>query len=322
MVDKGPIFLAGVDRSGIGFLGELLEAHPNIAMSRRTNFWSYYLNRFGDLSHPQNFERCLAEMMRNSRIQRLQPQPDRLRREFSQGEPTYARLFALLQVHNMERLGKSRWGDKSLGAEGYADIVMTAYPKAKMIHIIRDPRDRYASQFSHRGVGKGQLGAGVALWLWSVRLAERNKRKYGERYQIIQYETLVCEPESLLHDLCDFIGETYSPDVLMLNRDNDDSSEPNLAGGSRAIWTTSIGRFRTDLSEREVAFLQLCSHREMVRYGYQLDSISFSGPAKLFFYLIDCPINLARLFLWQPWAGVKEMLGKTPSARRLVHNSL
>ena len=79
----------------------------------------------------------------------------------------------------MQRLGKLRWGDKSLGAERYADTILAAYPQAKMIHIIRDPRDRYASQFNHRGVGKGQLGAGTALWLWSVRLAERNQRQHG-----------------------------------------------------------------------------------------------------------------------------------------------
>lgn len=326
MVDKvlPPIFLAGVDRSGIGFLGELLEAHPNIAMSRRTNFWSFYLNRFGDLSQPENFERCLVEMMRNSRIQRLQPQPDRLRREFPQGEPTYTRLFALLEEHNMERLGKSRWGDKSLGAEGYADVIMAAYPGAKMIHIIRDPRDRYASQFHHRGVGKGQLGAGAALWLWSVRLAERNQRKYRDRYKIIQYEALVREPEPLLRAICDFIGEVYSPDMLMIHNHSNAVSGSNLTASStlRPIWTTSIGRFRTDLSQREIAFLQLATYRQMMRYGYQSQSIAFSWSAKLFFYLLDCPINFSRMFLWRPWTNVKEMLGRTPSARRLVHPAL
>ena len=215
-MEQGPIFLAGVDRTGIGFLGELLEAHPRIAMTRRTNFWSYYYNRFGDLSDPDNFERCLTEIQRNSRMQRLQPQPDRLRQEFRQGEQTYARLFALLCEHNMERLGKVRWGDKSLGSERYADTILTAYPTAKMIHIIRDPRDRYASQFSHRGVGRGKLGAGVALWLTSVRLAERNQRQYKERYKIVLYETLAHKPEEVLLDVCDFVGEVYSPEMLMM----------------------------------------------------------------------------------------------------------
>ena len=322
MVEKSPLFLAGVDRTGIGFLGELLEAHPHIAITRRTNFWSYYYNRFGDLSRPENFESCLVEMMRNTRMQRLQPQPEHLRRDFPQGEPTYARLFALMQEHNRQRLGKSRWGDKSLGSERYADIILTAYPEAKMIHIIRDPRDRYASQFNHRGVGKGELGSGVALWLWSVRLAERNKRRYRGRYKIIQYETLVREPESLLHELCDFIGEAYSPNMLMINN-NIGMSEPDLTtvGSSRPIWTTSIGRFQTDLSKEEIAFIQMCTHRKMLRYGYRPHPVSLPGAAKLAFYSIYCPVNLTRMFLWQPWASIKEVLGKTPSARHLVHSS-
>ena len=320
MVEKGPIFLAGIDRSGIGFLGELLEEHPNIAMTRRTNFWAYYLNRFGDLSQPQNLENCLTEIMRNSRMRRLQPQIERLHREFPQGEQSYARLFALLSEHNMERLGKSRWGDKSLDSERYADLIMAAYPQAKMIHIIRDPRDRYASQFNHRGVGKGELGAGVALWLWSVRLAERNRRKYGERYKIVQYETLVHEPEVLLRTLCDYLGEEYSADMLKISSDHS-GILGSTNGSPRPIWTTSIGRFRTDLSKQEIAFIQMCTYRKMERYSYQLQPISLSGISKLSFYLIDCPINLCRMLLWQPWAGIKEMLGRTPSNRRLIEGS-
>ena len=318
-MEQGPIFLAGVDRTGIGFLGELLEFHPRIAMTRRTNFWSYYNDRFGDLSDPENFERCLTEIQRNSRMQRLQPQPDRLRQEFSQGEQSYPRLFALLCEHNMERLGKVRWGDKSLGSERYADTILTAYPTAKMIHIIRDPRDRYASQFSHRGVGRGKLGAGVALWRTSVRLAERNQRQYGERYKIVQYETLVHKPEVVLRDICDFIGETYSPEMLMMENGTDTTSESDnvLVRSPRPIWTTSIGRFRTILSKKDIAFIQACTSRQMARYGYALEPLSLTGSARLRFNLIDFPLNYGRMMLREPWARLKNLKGRKPSARRL-----
>lgn len=323
MRSKGPIFLAGVDRSGIGFLGELLESHPNIAISRRTNFWSFYYKRFGDLSQLNNLDICLNQMMRNSRIQRLKPQPDRLRRDFLQDEPSYPRLFALLEEQYMERLGKSRWGDKSLGSERYADIIMNAYPQAKMVHVIRDPRDRYASQYNHRGVGKGELGAGIALWLWSVRVAERNFQKYKGRYKIVQYEALVRDPETQLRMLCDFLDETYSPIMLSFHNGDDNVFEPDISTKllAREIWTTSIGRFQTDLTTEEIAFIQLCTQKLMVRYGYQTSPIPLSRAAKLSFYLFYYPINLSRLLLWYPWSEVKEMLGKTPSARRLLNGS-
>ncbi|MGD8807169.1 MAG: hypothetical protein PVH65_15030, partial [Chloroflexota bacterium] len=103
MTDQGPLFLAGIDRSGIGLLGELLEAHPDIAVTRRINFWSFYHDRYGDLSDVANLDRCLADMMSYTRISRLQPQWQLLRRDFLAGEPTYARLFALLQEQNMRR---------------------------------------------------------------------------------------------------------------------------------------------------------------------------------------------------------------------------
>ena len=59
----------------------------------------------------------------------------------------------------------------------------------------------------------------------------------------------------------------------------------------------------------------------MRQYGYQLEPAVLHGAAKRRFYFIDYPINLARMFLWQPWAEFKERMGRTPSARRLAHSS-
>ena len=147
-------------------LCELLEAHPNIAMTRRTNFWTLYLNQFGDLGRAENFERCLAEMMAFRRMQIFCPDPHRLRREFERGEKSYTRLFELLQIQRAERLGKTRWGDKSLNSERFAGAILAAYPGAKMIHIIRDPRDRCASLISHRGVARTEaVSVGSRHWL-------------------------------------------------------------------------------------------------------------------------------------------------------------
>ena len=320
MTKRDPVFLAGVDRSGIGLLGELLESHPNISVTRRINFWSFYYERYGDLSQPENFERCMTDMMRYTRIQRMQPQLERIRHEFQSGEQSYARLFALLQEHYMQRLGKLRWADKSLGSERYADIILPAYPGAKMVHIIRDPRDRYASQLSHRGVGKGKVGAGTALWLWSTRLAESHIRKYPDRYKVVRYETLVAEPEIFLRDLCDFIGEEYSPEMLMIGELDQGESGLNSAitRKPRYIWSTSNGRFREILSEREVAFLQTFTRGKMSRYDYYPEPLHLSWSSRLLFYLIDCPVNLTRMLFSHPMATIRHKVGKAPSERRLA----
>ena len=94
-----------------------LRAWPALsAMTRRTNFWKFFLNRFGDLNRPENFDRCITAMMQYERLAVLNTDWERLRRDFQQGEPTYAELFALLEGQAWawsaeQRRGRSRgWG--------------------------------------------------------------------------------------------------------------------------------------------------------------------------------------------------------------------
>lgn len=317
--DDGPIFLAGLDRSGIGLLGELLEAHPNIAITRRINFWSFFYKRFGDLSQPANLDRCLDAMLRYTRVAVLEPDRARLRAELLEGETIYARLFTLLQEQNAQRLGKSRWGDKSLKAEQYADVILDAYPTAKMIHVVRDPRDRYASQLTHRGVGRGRIGAGAAMWLWSVRLGERNERRYPDRYRIVQYESLVSDPVEVFSAILEFVGEEYVPGLV---RGADDPAEETQVVDeprmTRIVGTASVGRFRTVLSARDVAFLQAIPRPFVERFGYEDVRVVMSRCDRVRFVVWDAPLNLARMVGWRAGMEIRDRLGRRPSARRMT----
>jgi hypothetical protein len=319
MTELGPLFLAGIDRSGIGLLGELLEAHPDIAVTRRINFWSFYYDRYGDLSDPANLDRCLAAMMSYTRINRLQPNWQQLRRDLQASKPTYARLFTLLQEQNMRRLGKSRWADKSLNAEGDAQTILEAFPSARMIHVMRDPRDRYASQLTHRGRRRGKVGGGTALWLWSAGLAEQNARNFPGRYKIVQYERMVSQPEEFLRDLCSFIDHEYSPQMLTVeSMEKGDSAETVSGRTQRRFWTTSIGRYDDTLSKGDVAFIQLYTADEMARYGYHPAPIRLSPINKAAFYATVLPLNSARLLLARWQSAYRDWAGRNPSDRRTI----
>ena len=104
--------------------------------------WPRYYGRYGDLGRPEQLERCLADMLKSKHIRALEPDPARIRQEFRQGEPTYGRLFALFQEHFAERQGKARWGDQLGFVERYVDPIFAAYPEARLIHMIRDQRER------------------------------------------------------------------------------------------------------------------------------------------------------------------------------------
>ena len=85
-MNHAPIYLAGIERSGTSLMYALLASHPNIAMTRRTNLWTYFNNQYGNLNNAENLQRCLSIMSQYKRLRAIQIDTERVRREFYQGE--------------------------------------------------------------------------------------------------------------------------------------------------------------------------------------------------------------------------------------------
>ena len=300
---RGPIFIGGPDRCGKTSLRHFLVSHPHIAIPAvGSNMWTYFYGQFGDLGSRANFERCLTAMLHYKHVRFLQPDADRIRREFWQGDASYARLFALFQIHHAEREGKPRWGDQTGLIERYADEVFAAYPGSKMLHMVRDPRDRYEASLALWPNGMGRAGGAAARWLYSMRLAHRNLARYPDRYMIVRYESLVCQPEQTLREICVFLGEEYSPGMLTMDgapthRDKLRDSANGHPGAS-PLSPTFIGRFRQFVPRREIAFLQLHAGRLMRAHAYFHEPLNFSWRDWFLFSLVDWPLNLIRMYAW------------------------
>ena len=326
-MDHGSIFIGGPDRCGKTTLRAFLSSHPNIAIPDiGSNYWTFFYQQYGNLGRRENFERCLAAMLRYKHVLFIRPDTDRIRREFWQGEPTYARLFALFHEHYAEREGKPRWGDQSGLIERYADPIFAAYPAAKMIHMVRDPRDRYEASLALWPHGKGRVGGATARWLYSVGLAKRNQQRYPNRYKIVRYETMVSQPEQTLRAVCAFLDEDYTPAMLTMegaaNFRSKISNNSHEVSGSSLLSTKFIGRFRQAIPKPEIAFMQAHAGRDMTAYGYELEPISFSLDQRLSFYCVAWPVNLARLVTWRTVEAIQHnfpaRFGRKPDREKAI----
>jgi hypothetical protein len=321
MSEPNPVFVSGTNRSGTTLMYALLATHPNLSMVRRTDMWRYFYSQFGDLSRSENFERCLKAMLSYKRIVNLKPVPERIRREFRQGEASYGRLFALIHQHNAERDGKTRWGDKSLHNEEYADQIFSEFPQAKLIHIIRDPRDRYASVLKRLNATSRRIGVDTVKWMASARIARRAAHRYPNRVLIVRYETLAQAPEETLRKVCDFIGEPYTPEMLTMSG----APRYHKKGANTAfdqvkpgvISTRSIGRFREVISAWEIAFIQTFARQTMAEFGYELEPTRLSVQERLA-YLAALPPGLARMARWLILDKFSELKGRPLREHRIV----
>jgi hypothetical protein len=318
----GPLFVAGLERSGTSLIFAMLASHSRIAMTRRTNLWTHFYGQYGDLADPANLDRCLAMMMRYKRVLKLEPDADRLRSEFLDGERTYGRLFALLEEHHAQRMGKPRWGDKSLNTEKYTDPIFAAYPNARIIHMMRDPRDRYASSLTRWKSRRGGVGAGTAEWVASSQMARRHSERYPDRYMVLRYEDLVADPEGMLQIVCNLIDETYEPEMLAmqgapsLTEKGFNSSYGPLAHNT--ISTRSIGRYRTVLSPSQIAFIESTAEAQMRRLDYEFDHPRLGALGKLAHLTTRVPLERGRYAAWQIRESFRDRRGRPVPQYRLV----
>ena len=159
----------------------------------------------------------------------------------------------------------------------YAEKLLALYPDARMVHIVRDPRAVLASQKNRWQVRK--LGGRnvpwtevIRLWInyhpWTMsRLWLRASQaavalEDHPRFRIVRFEDLVDDPESLLRDLCDWLGIDFQPDMLAVPQWGSSNIEHNSSqqGVSRAMltqWEQVLNRAEIAVSERQTkAYLE------------------------------------------------------------------
>lgn len=326
-MENGPIFIGGPDRCGKTTMRAFLTSHPNIAIPAvGSNMWTYFYGQYGDLADEANFERCLDDMLRYKHVAFLQPDGDRVRHEFLQGQRSYARLFSLFLIHYAEREGKPRWGAQTGLIERYAANIIAAYPGARIIQMVRDPRDRYEASLALWPKGKLRAGGAVARWRYSINLSDENVTRYPGQAMNVRYETLVSEPERTLRQVCDFLGEAYDPAMLTMdgapNFRRKISGDRDVPADQSPVTTDYIGRYRGRVPETEIAFIQAHAGREMQAHGYTLDDIHFTTGEKLHFNLVERPASLVKMWGWiaaeKAQHRVPGLLGRTPGKRMIV----
>ncbi|HEY7736134.1 MAG TPA: sulfotransferase [Candidatus Limnocylindrales bacterium] len=327
-----PVFIGGPDRCGKTLLAAILGSHPEIAISAvGSNMWTFFYGQFGDLGEDRNLDRCLAAMLRYRHVRFLDPDPVRLRRDFVSGSRTYPRLFALFQEQHAERLGKPRWGDQTGLVERYAHEIMDAYPDAVMIHMVRDPRDRYEASLALWPKGRGRVGGASARWRYSMDLGERNRQRYPDRYRFVRYEDLVSRPEETARSVCELTNVSFVPEMLELRgmptyRAKLESSvraaggDPEVPGA--LISPAFIGGYRGRIEPRELLFMQDRLRSRMRTHGYAPDPVRLSPAERVRYTLLDLPLNLVRMHGWERLEAVQHRLpgvfGRTPVRAKLL----
>jgi hypothetical protein len=188
------------------------------------------------------------------------------------------------------RQGKTRWAEKTPGNIRHLDRIVAGWPDAQIVHIVRDPKDVFASlkqakkwdtieEFSERWCA---FFGGVEDFRTRLDL---NAGRYVE----LRYEALVHEPVKTMRALFEFLGEEWSDDLADFRGNADDynkvlsttgKASTTLSRLSEPINTARVGIWRDIVDDSEIRALRA--------------AVSESGLLKLFEQIEDAtPLALA-----------------------------
>ena len=196
--NERPIYITGLRLSGKTFMSGLLTMDSNIGIASLEVVKRPFVH-CGDLRKKENAQRCLDLMKCHFDSRGLTFDYRRIIEQFENGEKSYLRLFELFFMDHARQVGRRRWGMHSSAFEFIVPSLLARHPLARVIHLIRDPRDRQACLQMKRGIAFSRqssklIGREAARWGLSVERAERNQQRFPESFMIIQYENLASAP--------------------------------------------------------------------------------------------------------------------------------
>lgn len=308
-----PVFICGHPKSGTTLLLTLLDSHPELVVyPAETVFFRALLPRLNNLDYGEKLnlaKRFLLHYFETPSVieeeeglaskdgidynnylkmiwemDRILPDGE-VRHE---GDYLGAAILAFGKVHNQISPNTRYWVEKTPFNEQFTEHIYRWWPNARCIHVVRDPRDNFATY--RRKHPNLTLERFCLVWNSSLRKGIANQKKYGcERYLLVKYENLVAHSEETLQMIIAFLGIQDVPilrEPTKIGRKwSGNSMFKNRFNG---ISTAPIGRWRTELNPVEIRTIQTLCRKGMQQLEYSdLSQVSVSALWRLIrFYLL------------------------------------
>lgn len=206
------LFVIGYPRSGTTLARLMLDAHPSIAVAGETGLFDVAAQAGGS-GTPRLTLRAL--LLAHDGWYNLGLTTEQLDAALTFSPFTVPQAIRRIYAAYASKHGKPSAGDKSCANWTAMDLIARVFPAARFLHIIRDPRDAIASIRQTPFAPTHNARALAADWRYAIQAARSGAAALGVPYREVFYKRLVTETETVLQNVCTWLGVVYDP--VMLN---------------------------------------------------------------------------------------------------------
>lgn len=281
---KEILFLTGLPRSGTKLLRDLLNNHDLISIPEvETTLIPYFLTKFGknsNLNDRSVFEAVCSEFersvfyksyLRSADYKRFLRSGKKLntRDMFDEVESVTWNIFfeRIIAYYGPKEYHDTLIiGDKTPGYINQTDILLDIWPKAKIIHIVRDPRD-YACSVNN--IWNKNIFRASDRWNNTIMALEKKNNLNSTNYLVVYYENLLDNPDLVLNQICDFLQIEFQPKMKELKKPSENYGQ---AKGQTRILRSNKNKYLKLLNQKEIRKIEQIVAPGARLHGYELEN--------------------------------------------------
>lgn len=286
----GLLFIVGRGRSGTTLLSRMLRRHTAIEVAPE----GFFVMNLRARHARSRFDRAgvdafCEDLLIENRMRTWQLDvADVRRRLLTAPAPDFATACArVYQSYAETTRGRSgvRWvGDKNPHYALFVRRLMSIFPEARFVHIVRDPRDNVLSYRNVPFDVNDTAALAYRYRRYNSEILDAARTAPG-RFHHLRYEDLLATPEPALTGVCGALGLSYDPAMLDFHAERQEGFY-----GETSHWFDKLGqpldqsqadKWRAQMSPRDIATIEAVCAPLMARFGYALAAPGDTGDAAL-----------------------------------------
>ncbi|WP_435103950.1 sulfotransferase family protein [Arhodomonas sp. AD133] len=276
------IFLMCSERSGSNLITKIMDSHNDVCGPSPKHLFNPVVRnafRYEPLSDRENWSALLTDIGRLLDVPFSQWKSSLTLDTLSELAPP-GDLPCLLRNVALEEArahGKEHCFIKENQVYELISFLLTHFPDARFLYLVRDPRD-VALSWARSRTHMGGIVHGAQQWKKDQQqfMKDHATLRGVGRSRMIRYEEMITDPESVIPASCEFFGLPFDPG--MLNFHEKDLTRRNATNVSawenlrKPVMRDNHGKYRSAMSPEDIALVEYICLPEMYALGYEFDT--------------------------------------------------
>lgn len=276
-------FIVGRSRSGTTLLRTMLDSHPNISVPNECPFILQLSNNYKNVKKwtPTKISAFIIDLQKTWLFNELNINLEELKKDLlTLGENISYSIVCKTVSGNISCVKQKKnliyLGDKN---PSYSLQFNTLYKifgnQCKYIFINRDYRDQFVS-LKNTGIEIPNIVISTKRWVKAYKNFKKHTELNSANFYTLRYEDLANHPEKELSCICNFLGTSYTPEMLAFYKNKESLSvftETSLNGVHKSITmpvhTSKINVWKKELNKNEIGLADKIAGKHAIDCGYE-----------------------------------------------------